>query len=78
MGGIGIPIFAEICTAEFENSLKVTQLIRPKIILQDTAFTLDRRAENAIDREIRKEREEKNRAILDDLRSRMSKKEIKR
>jgi hypothetical protein len=73
LGGMGIPIFTEICQSEYENSLKATQLIRPKIVAQETSFTLDRRAESAIDREIRKERDVKNQGILEDLRLRMSK-----
>ena len=73
LGGMGIPIFTEICQTEYENSLKATKLLRPKIVAQETSFTLDRKAENAIDKEIRKERDEKNLRILEELRTSMSK-----
>ena len=48
LGGMGIPIFSEICKQEFENSLKATQLLRPKITAQEQIFVLDRQAERAI------------------------------
>ena len=57
LGGMGIPIFTEICQREYDNSLKATQIIRPRIIAQEHEFTLDRQAENRIDAEIRKKRE---------------------
>ena len=70
LGGMGIPIFSEICKQEFENSLKATQLLRPKITAQEQIFVLDRQAERAIDLEIRKRRDENNKLILEDLRQR--------
>ena len=72
LGGMGIPIFTNICQQEYENSLKATQLLRPKIVAQEQIYILNRQAEHAIDTEIRKRRDENNKLILDELRSKMS------
>ena len=77
LGGMGIPIFAEICQREYDNSLKATQIIRPRIIAQEHEFTLDRQAENRIDAEIRKKREQYYKNILEDLKNRMSKEKLR-
>ena len=77
LGGMGIPIFTETCTVEYQNSLRATETTRSKIVSQETSFILDRRSENAIDAEIRKQREERNEAFLQDLRQRMSKEKLR-
>ena len=71
-GGMGIPIFTEICQQEYENSLKATQLLRPKIVAQEQFYVPNRQAEHEIDSEIKKRREENNKLILEELRSKMS------
>ena len=53
LGGMGIPIFTDICQREYNNSVKATQLIRPRIVSQDQLFILNREAEKKIDAEIK-------------------------
>ena len=77
LGGMGIPIFTETCTSVYQNSLKATEIIRSRIVSQENTFTLDRRAENAVDNAIRKERDELNKLCLDSLRERMSKEKLR-
>ena len=52
LGGMGIPHFSEICQKEYEYSLKVTQLIRPRIVAQDHLFIPNQQAEKQIEAEI--------------------------
>ena len=77
LGGMGIPIFTDICQREYNNSVKATQLIRPRIVSQDQLFILNREAEKKIDAEIKKERNDINAAILEDLTERMSSEQLR-
>ena len=77
LGGLGIPIFSEVCTREFENSMKATQLLRPKIIAQESVFVVNRRAEREADSAIRNERNNQNKQILDELRGLMTQEQIR-
>ena len=77
LGGLGIPIFTEICQKEFNYSLKATQLIRPRIISQDHVFILNPQAEKRIEAEIKKDREDRYAATLEDLKQRMSKEKLR-
>ena len=71
LGGLGIPIFSELCEKEFNNSLKATSRLRPKICSQQQIFIEDKAAERKIEAEIVLEREQGYKVILEDLRSRM-------
>ena len=41
LGGLGIPIFAEISNDEFENSIKLTECLSTKIINQMRQYEPD-------------------------------------
>ena len=77
LGGLGIPIYTEICDREFNNSLKSTQLLRPNIVAQQPIYTVNRNAEKEIENAIKRERNEYQEAILNDLRSRMTPDQIR-
>lgn len=73
LGGLGIPIYQEICSREYENSRKATQLLSPKIVAQEAEYVHDQAREREIDREIRKARDEAHKHKLDRLRTNMTK-----
>lgn len=77
LGGMGIPLFSEICQKEYEYSLKVTQLIRPRIVAQDHVFIPNQQAEKQIEAEIKKEREQCYATTLEDLRQRMPREKLR-
>ena len=77
LGGLGIPIYTEICEREFNNSLKATQLLRPKIVSQQPMYVENRKAEKEIENQIKAERNRYQQAILADVRSRMTKEKIR-
>ena len=77
LGGLGIPIYTEICEREFNNSLKATQLLRPNIVAQQPIYTVNRDAEKEIERAIKAKRNDYQQAILTDIRSRMTPEQIR-
>ena len=48
-GGLGIPIYQEICTREYENSRKVTLPLTPRIVEQEQEYTHNKEREKKID-----------------------------
>ena len=41
LGGLGIPIFSEICETEYSNSLIITENLRNNIIQQNRQYEID-------------------------------------
>ena len=77
LGGLGIPVYQEECTKEYQNSRKVTELLTPKIVAQELHYEQDRRREKDIDREIRNVREKAHQEKLDHLRSQMTRAQLR-
>lgn len=77
LGGLGIPIYQEECPKEYQNSRKVTQLLTPKIVNQESHYELNKRREREIEREIRKVREEAHQVKLDHLRTQMTREQLR-
>ena len=77
LGGMGIPIFSEVCTREYNSSLKATESLRPKIIAQDNRFILDKKSERQRDAAIRSDRNNEEKQMLDNLRSKMSPEQVR-
>ena len=59
------------------NSLKATQLLRPKIVSQQPMYVENRKAEKEIENQIKAEKNRYQQAILADIRSRMTKEQIR-
>ena len=76
-GGLGIPIYQEICANEFENSRKATQILTPKIVAQERDFESDPVREREIEREIKNGREQAHKEKLQALRANMSKEQLR-
>ena len=77
LGGLGIPIYAEICQREFENSQKITRTLRQNIVNQESFYVQDRRAEQAVDLEIKNSRKQQQERTLTSLRSKMTKEQLR-
>ena len=77
LGGLGIPICAETCQQEFENSQKITQTLIQNIVNQETIYIQDRRSEQAIELEIKNSRRLHQNRTLTNLRSRMTKEQLR-
>ena len=71
-GGLGIPIYQEVCTREYEFSRKATFSLTPRIVAQEQTYSLNRAHEKQIDSEIRKARDEDHKSKLNNLRSNMT------
>ena len=72
MGGLGIPIFSEISTIEYNNSRRITETLAGKIMAQERDYIVDEEAEKAKARAQKKEKDERNQKILDGLRQKMT------
>ena len=77
MGGLGIPIFAKISTREYENSKKATTQLANNIKQQTTKYEFDQQHSNTTKREIVNDREKANMSLLNQLRERMDKEQIR-
>ena len=76
-GGLGIPIYHEICATEFDNLRKATETLTSRIVAQETEFLNDQARERKIQREIEAGREEAHKKKLEDLRKNMSKEQLR-
>ena len=72
LGGLGIPIFSEICSREFSASNRITEQLTDSIVNQRIRFDLDQNSQKKTESAIKKERVECQQLLLTDLRSRMS------
>ena len=77
LGGLGIPIYSEICEREFENSLKTTETLRQNIVSQERLYVQNRRAEQSIESEIKNNRKIQQENTLTILRGKMSKEQLR-
>ena len=77
LGGLGIPIYSDICQKEFENSVRVTEMLRSKIVSQEQRYIVDRKAEREVEKCVKLKREEEQKALLSDIRSQMTKEQIR-
>ena len=71
-GGLGIPVYQEICVSEYENSRRATELLRTKIVAQDSQFEHNQVREREIEKEIKNARETTHKLKLDSLRTKMN------
>ena len=77
MGGLGIPIFSEISDIEFNNSLLVTNQMVERINSQLHEYDIDQEIERTVSQTIKKERKSNQEKLLEDLRTTMSKEELR-
>ena len=77
LGGLGIPIFSESCVFEYQNSQRKTSQLKQKILDQTVEYSIDKEKEKEVERVLRKERDDRNEAILKSLRENMSVEEIR-
>ena len=70
LGGLGLPIFAEISQIEYENSIKLTEGLCSKIIQQTRQYENDGKIQS-IKLEIRSARLKRNNEKLQNIRSQM-------
>ena len=76
-GGMGIPIYQEICSDEFDYSRKATEILKSKIVAQEREFVSDPAREKEIEREIRNAREQTHKDKLEALRTNMSREQLR-
>ena len=67
-GGMGIPIFSEICDSEYAYSRRATEILRKKIQQQEMEYQVDRAREKQTASEIKKDRNECEKLKLDEIR----------
>ena len=77
LGGLGLPIFSELCDREYQNSRRATEQLAKKIKDQISEFAIDREREKEIESLIRRERKEFEDTLLKTLRQKMSKEMIR-
>lgn len=77
LGGLGIPVFTEICRTEYENSRLATQFLRPKIIAQEQLYVVDRKGEQGTGNIIKARNERRQQDLLTKLRADMSKEKLR-
>ena len=75
LGGLGIPIFSEICEFEFNDSQRMSKYLVDKIVAQDPSYTVDIQREREIRVVLKKEKETREKEKLLELRRTMSKNE---
>ena len=78
LGGLGIPIFSNICVEENVNSKTISQYLSSNIVLQNHT-PAPGRGDCIQDqrREIANQREERYKSLLDNLRSNMSEEQLR-
>ena len=78
MGGMGIPIFSELCAREYNNSKRMTEQLTDKIKQQISDFsTIDQNKEKETARAVQRERDELDNSTLRDLRERMDREQLR-
>ena len=77
LGGLSIPIFADIADREFENSKQITSQLSTNIKNQIIDYTFDQQQHNNDKKEITKARDENHKSTLINLRKKMSPAEIR-
>ena len=77
LGGLGLPIFTELCEREFRNSTIITEQLTNKIIEQDPEYSFDTEKQKEAEAKIRKERSDQEKNILADIRRRMTQEQLR-
>ena len=77
LGGLGIPIFSNLCEEEYANSRTATETLVEKIVRQDNVYVHDKARDNEVNLSIKKKREKDQNDLLEQLRSKMSKEKIR-
>ena len=77
MGGLGLPIFSEICEHEYKNSKRATSQLTEKIMNQIHEYNLNRATQKEIELIIEKERKERHEKVLKYVRNSMQKEEVR-
>ena len=77
MGGLGIPIFSELCTREFYTSKNVTKQLSENIVKQNAKLSIDVNKQKETESKMRSERNELDKQILDSLRTKMTKEQVR-
>ena len=77
LGGMGIPIFTELCDREYMNSRQATEQLRTNIQNQREGYDQDINIERAVENNIRKSKIQYEREQLEEIRKTMSKEEIR-
>ena len=77
LGGMGIPIFTELCDREYVNSRIATQQLTTKIQQQQHEYSIDRAGEKEAQSKIKKERTEYEKKELDEIRKNMTKEQLR-
>ena len=73
LGGLGLPIFSELCEREYNNSVKVTKQLAEKVQSQISSYDIDRERQKEIETQIRKERKEYEEKTIEELKKKMNK-----
>ena len=77
LGGLGIPIFSEMCDREFNNSKRMTETLTKNIKNQVFEYTVDREEEKKIQQAIKKERQDHHENLLKEIRKSLTKEELR-
>ena len=77
MGGLGLPLFSEICDLEYKNSKRATSQLTEKIMNQIHEYNLNRALQKEIETTIERERKERHEKILKYVRNTMQKEDLR-
>ncbi len=77
LGGMGIPIFTELCDIQYTVSRNKTEQLRTKIQAQEQEYNIDYIKQKEIEDKIQKERKAYEKHELEEVRKQMSKEEIR-
>ena len=77
MGGLGIPIFTELCDQEYASSRCSTEQLVDNLVHQRPEMIIDAQKQKESDAKIKKEKADRIKTTLDGLRTRMSKDKIR-
>ena len=77
LGGLGIPIFSEISEREFEYSYTMTKNLITEIKSQHEDYSLDVNSQKELEKSIKKRKDDSLQDELKDLRSRMTKEQLR-
>ena len=77
LGGLGIPIFSELCEREYKTSQGATKQLVDNIIDQADERVIDTETQKETESKLRKEKADFEKTLLEDLRSRMSKDKLR-
>ena len=77
LGGLGIPIFSELCVREYAVSRETTKQLRIKIQAQQHNYNIDTVKQKEVEAKLKKERATYEKKELEKIRKQMSKEELR-